>query len=335
MKITNNFNLPEELVTAVRNREYNKGEADYSATGLLQPPQIQVLTGWNYANLVTDVSDSIWSLFGSAVHHILEKAAGQDKQQLAEERLYGVVNMAEQGEADKFVTISGMFDRYEKSLFSIDDYKVTSVWKATKGELKDWTAQLNIYNWLFSQNYSSLPVERLRIHAILRDWSFREAKKSKEIGGDYPLSQVLTIDIPIWHLSQTLNYIEDKIYRLELAKTAKNSFELAQMFPCSVEDRWAKPDSWAVWSPSKNRTQKVFTSDESTPIDACERDARLYAAGMSAPGYKAVLRRGESIRCDNFCLAKDFCAQYKTMTTNEVNSEVLSVEDAVKGLNNE
>lgn len=324
MKITNNYNLPEELITAVKNREYSKGDADYSATGLLQPPQLQVLTRWNYSNLVTDISDSIWSLFGSAVHHILETAAGKDKQQLAEERLYGEIDG---------IKISGMFDRYEKSLYSIDDYKVTSVWKVTKGELKDWTAQLNIYYWLFKTNFPNMPVEKLRIHAILRDWSFREAKKAKETGGEYPLSQVQTIDIPIWGIPKTIAFVSERIRLMEHAKTARNATELFQKSPCSIEDRWAKPDAWAVWSPSKNRTQKLFTSDETISLEDCEKQARLYIANMSTAGYKAVLRRGESIRCDNFCLVKDFCAQYKSITTNEVNSDVMSVEQAVEGFN--
>lgn len=326
MKITNNYNLPDELVSAVINREYSKGDADYSATGLLQPPQIQVLTGLNYNNITTDVSDSIWSLFGSAVHHILESAAGKDKQQLAEQRLYGDLDG---------IKISGMFDRYEKSLFSIDDYKVTSVWKATKGELKDWTAQLNIYHWLFKTNFPDTPVEKLRIHAILRDWSFREAKKAKETGGEYPVSQVLTIDIPIWGIEKTIAFVAERIRLMEHAKTARNATELFQKSPCSIDDRWAKPDSWAVWSPSKNRTQKLFTSDEHITLDMCEKEARLYVANMSTSGYKAVLRRGESIRCDNFCLVKDFCAQYKATNTNEVNSDMVSIESAVEGLSNE
>lgn len=330
MKITNIHNLPEELVTAVKNREYSKGDADYSATGLLQPPQIQVLTSWNYANLTVDVSDSIWSLFGSAVHFILESAAGEDKQQLAEKRLYAVVK----NDYDDKV-ISGMFDRYDKSLYSIDDWKVTSVWKVTKGELKDWTAQLNIYYWLFKLTYPNVPVEKLRINAILRDWSFREAKKAKETGGDYPLSQIQTIDISIWGIPKTIAFVAERIRLVENAKTARNATELFQKSPCSVEDRWAKPDGWIVWSPSKNRTQKVFNSDENMTMEQCEKEARLYAAGMSAPGYKAVLRRGESIRCDNFCLVRDFCAQYKSANTNEVSSEEISIESAVKELSNE
>ncbi len=288
MKITNIHNLPEEMVIAAKEREYSKGDADHSATGLLQPAQIQVLTSWNYSNLTVDISDSIWSLFGSAVHYILESAAGKDGQQLAEKRLYAILNG---------IKISGMFDRYDASLFSIDDYKVTSVWKATKGSLYDWAAQLNIYRWLFKENYPDMPVEQLRIHAILRDWSFREAKKAAEIkgisanrvpipitiseqkdvsplppistnyDGGYPLTQILTINIPMWKIEETVEFITNRINQVEIAKTAVNATELFRITPCSIEDRWAKPDGWAVFIPSKNRTQKLFISDEDTTLD--------------------------------------------------------------------
>jgi len=329
MKITNVHNLPDEIVTAIKNREYSKGEADYSATGLLQPPQLQVLTGWNYNNLTTDVSDSIWSLFGSAVHHILESAAKEDEQQLAEKRLYVTLGG---------IRISGMFDRYDKNLYSIDDYKVTNVWKATKGNVTDWETQLNIYNWLFKSNYPDIPVEKLRVHAILRDWSFREAKKSAQTNGDYPLSQVVTIELPVWKQFDIIKFLVHKLEILEEAKTATNASELAQKVPCSNDDRWAKPDAWAVFNPQKNYTRKLFTVDgEHMTIEMCEKEARLAVAAMQTPGYKAVLRRGENIRCENkqFCLVRDFCAQYKGITSNEVKSDVISVEQAAEGLSND
>ena len=354
MKITNIHNLPQEIVDAITNREYSKGDADYSATGLLQPPQLQVLTSWNSSNITTDAADSIWSLFGLAMHNVLESAAG--KQQLAEKRLFATLNG---------VKISGMFDRYDASLFSIDDYKVTSVWKATKGSLYDWACQLNIYRWLFKENYPDMPVEQLRIHAILRDWSFREAKKAAEIkgisanrvpipitiseqkdvsplppistnyDGGYPLTQILTLNIPMWEIEETIEFITNRINRVEEAKATVNATELFAKAPCSIEDRWAKADGWAVFSPSKNRTQKLFISDEHMTLEMCKKEAQLKVAGMTAPGYQAILRKGESIRCENFCLVKSFCAQYRAATTNEVKSDTISIEKAVEELSND
>ena len=43
MKITNKQNLPESLVRAVSYSDYDRGDADISVTGLLNPPRIAVL----------------------------------------------------------------------------------------------------------------------------------------------------------------------------------------------------------------------------------------------------------------------------------------------------
>ena len=60
MKITNKFNLPLPLVKAVENREYSKGDATFSVTELLRPPQMWKLMKM-YSHLIeTDVIDNIW-----------------------------------------------------------------------------------------------------------------------------------------------------------------------------------------------------------------------------------------------------------------------------------
>lgn len=40
MKYTNKFNLPDGLARAVMNDPYSKGDADFSVTELLDPPQL-------------------------------------------------------------------------------------------------------------------------------------------------------------------------------------------------------------------------------------------------------------------------------------------------------
>ena len=58
MKITNQFGAPEQFVRALKNDSYSKGEADFSATGLLRPPQIAHLEKLHEEKLSTDV---IWT----------------------------------------------------------------------------------------------------------------------------------------------------------------------------------------------------------------------------------------------------------------------------------
>ena len=72
MQYTNKLNLPAPIVEAVKRDTYSKGKASYSATGLLRPPQMAALYD-NYSDFISkDVSQELWTLFGSAVHLILE-----------------------------------------------------------------------------------------------------------------------------------------------------------------------------------------------------------------------------------------------------------------------
>ena len=74
MQITNNANLPEAIVNAVRNDPYDAGACDISVTKLIGPPQIRVLEREHAEELTEDASDRIWSLIGQIGHGILERA---------------------------------------------------------------------------------------------------------------------------------------------------------------------------------------------------------------------------------------------------------------------
>src|SRR5258706_69449 len=68
--VTNKHGLPDAIVRAVLNDPYDRGDADFTVTQLLQPPQLARLTQAN--PIPEDVSDRIWALLGHAVHVILE-----------------------------------------------------------------------------------------------------------------------------------------------------------------------------------------------------------------------------------------------------------------------
>ena len=79
----------------------------------------------------------IWSIFGSAVHNVLEK--GADENNLVEQRFFS--------EVDGW-TVSGAVDLQvvDKDGIHIQDYKTTSVW-AVMNDKPEWEQQLNIYGW--------------------------------------------------------------------------------------------------------------------------------------------------------------------------------------------
>lgn len=282
MKYTNKKNLPQPLVSAVINDDYDKGDADISVTGLLRPPRITVLTERHQDEIEEDVSDRIYSLLGQAVHTILERS--DDGSEMSEERLSTVIGG---------LTVSGKFDRFVLSKGIVQDYKVTTAYKFKDGKASDdFVRQLNIYAYLLREK--GYEVKSGEIVGILRDWSKREAQRSP----DYPQSQVVIVPVPIFEQKDVLTYLEKRVKMLKEAKV-----ELPE---CTEEDRWARPSKWAVMEKGKKRAMRLFDS---------EKEAELRAEKERLKGTKAYVeyRPGENIRCASYCPVADFCDQYKNL----------------------
>ena len=129
MKLTNKFNLPKPFEDFIRNDKYSRGDADISVTELIDSPRIRQMKRIHADNMEQDISDRIWSLFGTAVHHILETAE-PDRGVVNEQRL--------STEVDGWV-LSGAVDYQRvypengKMFVDVVDYKVTSVWSLLLG----------------------------------------------------------------------------------------------------------------------------------------------------------------------------------------------------------
>ena len=54
MKYTNKHNLPIEIIRAIKNDQYSKGESHISVTGLLQSPRIRLLNIENQDKITVD-----------------------------------------------------------------------------------------------------------------------------------------------------------------------------------------------------------------------------------------------------------------------------------------
>ena len=164
MKLTNKFNLPDTFVNVIRRPQYSRGQSEISVTEILSPPQLVLLRRQHADDIEQDASDMVWSLFGSAVHNILEH--GKDDHHIVEERLFTTF---------EGWSISGAIDLQEVKDYKlyISDYKVTSAW-AVQQEKQEWIDQLNLYAWLV-ERVKGEPVSGLQIIGIVRDWSRREA----------------------------------------------------------------------------------------------------------------------------------------------------------------
>lgn len=294
MKITNEQNLPDAIVRAITNDPYDASGSDISATRLLQPPRINMLTQQHWNEIDEDASDRIFSLLGQSVHHIIERAA-QDGD-LVEQRLF-VNNDITNG-----WTLSGQFD-YLPSNGQLTDFKVTSAWSAldalTNGK-SEWEAQLNILDWLVRHNQKDVKhrVKSLAIMAILRDWS-----KMRVLTSDnYPRKQVVMIPIRRWSEEEQDTYIST---RIKLHQDAKHNGDAPV---CSPEERWNKPDTYAVMKDGRKSAVRLLASME---------DAKQWLSDNNmkeGKGCSIVLRKGEDTRCAHYCAVNQFCSHWNNVS---------------------
>lgn len=295
MQITNELNLPESFVNAVKNDPYNKGfGVDYSVSELIAPVQQVILKQRHWEKLTEDAADGVWKLFGKSVHYILDK--GADKNELHEERLTVEVLGKK---------ISGAFDLYS-GMRKLSDYKVTSAWSAVYGSrVQDWTAQLNLYAYLMRQH--GYPVEEIEVIPIYRDWS-----KSKAKDLSYPQKPVDSVTLKLWNEEDQRKYLELKVKNLIIAENDTDD----KLIPCSDDQMWAKPDVYAVMKEGRKSSMGNFNSPE---------EAEAYKNTLKeADQAKSFiqLRPGARTRCEEYCPCRDFCFQYKTYKqTQEVPEE--------------
>lgn len=274
MRVTNRANLPPHLAAVIeaafRNDAYDgprSGRA-ISVTQLVGPAQKLQLEREHEADLEIDLLDTIPALEGSAIHHLLDRA-GQKAPTLIPERRLTVQH-------DGWI-ISGKADVFVTADERIVDYKRGSVWSYiyTKPE---WEAQLNIYAWLSRRN--GFPVKALEIALFCGDWRRSEARRME----DYP-TRVVAMPIRLWTPDEQTAYVDRRL-----------ALHARTLPPCSPEERWAKPDSWAVRKEGNKKARAVYGNE----ADAA-KDLRA--------GEVVEYRPGESVRCAGYCLARPFCKQ--------------------------
>jgi len=284
MKLTNKFNLPETFVNVIRRPQYSRGNSEISVTEILSPPQLVLLRRQYADDIEQDASDMVWSLFGSAVHNILEH--GKDDHHIVEERLFTMF---------EGWSISGAIDLQEMvdGKILIADYKVTSAW-AVQQEKQEWIDQLNLYAWLV-ESVKGEQVAGLQIIGIVRDWSRREAA----IKDTYPQSPIVTLDIPLWSYEDREEFVRRRLTLHNEANFASISGKMPQ---CTSEEMWEKKTTYAVMKEGGKRAKKVFEIKE---------EAAAFA-GQQKDSHYIETREGGRTRCESFCQVAPFCNQYQT-----------------------
>jgi len=301
MKITNRFNLPDTFLSFARDGKYDRGNADISVTSLIDAPRVSILKQGHHGEIESDVSDMIWPLLGTAVHHMLESSQPKGNVTM-EERLFVDINGW---------TVSGQIDHQEEidGIVHISDYKVTSVWSVIYGK-EDWVRQLNCYAHMV-RLAKGANVGSVRIIAILRDWQRREA----QFKPDYPQAPVAVVDIPLWDADKAQAYMEQRVHLHQDAQMMWDTQEA--VVECTDEERWTKPDTWAVMKAGAKRAIKVFDSNA---------DAVAHALSLGK-GYTATHRKGGRTRCEQYCSVSEFCTQWAMERVAAAAPEMLGSAD--------
>ena len=271
------MNLPEQIVNAVKKDDYNNN-GTYSATTLLKDPKEIILFNRHKDEITEDVSEHVYSLLGTSVHYILEKAE-EGENQFKEERLYY-----------KFGddTISGKFDFYDMEEEMLGDYKVTTVYKYLLGDNEHYRFQLLTYAYLLRKN--GFPCKGGRIYQIFRDWQRSKAKFDKS----YPQKPVNVITFRFY--DKDFAYIENEIQQ-RLANIHKyEDFADDEIPICSKENRWATDDKFAVMKKGRKSAMRVLNSKE---------EAEEW---MKNNGGEFIQERpAESRKCVDYCSCCEFC----------------------------
>lgn len=282
MKYSNDTGLPEVFAKAVMRDTYTRGKADISATGLLKPPRQAFLAYQHDHEIVVDVSKQVWSLFGRAVHNVLEQ--GTVDGYILEQRYFA--------ESCGW-TVSGQIDvqRLDPQGITLMDWKTRKAYAVMNGRESD-EQQLNIYAWLMRKNDKE--VSQLQIVNIIRDHSSFEAERNPS----YPQREVVVTDIDLWTFAEQERFVKEKIQSHQIA-----SISLPE---CTPEERWIRPSKFAV--------QKTHDSKRAFKLFNNGKDAKKVA---NEKGYIVEERKGEPIRCQRFCEVSEFCEQYQSELINK------------------
>lgn len=286
MKLTNKYGLPGALVAFAKRNTYNAGKSDITVTSLIDSPRVKGLQKSHADSLEEDVSDVVWRLTGTAIHHILEQY--EVAEHIPEERLF--VHMAGWD-------VSGQIDSQviEPDGVTIWDYKFTSAY-AVMANKQDWHNQLNMYAFL-ARKAKGVHVKALKICAFIRDWS--QYKTSTD---GYPPASVSVLDIPVWDADVAEAYVNE---RLSIHAEADATMTLGgTLARCSDAEQWRGPPSYAVMR-EKNlagRAWRVF-----------DKEAEATEFCLNNKGGVVQLRPSESVRCKgNYCKVAAFCDQWKS-----------------------
>lgn len=287
--LTNSLGLPQAVVDAVRNDPYTRGRSRISVTQLIQPPYQRKLREDH--EVIEDVADRVWSLVGQVGHGILERAYPQafkdEVREMSAAESYDKFGLVVEKRLYSQVLgwlVSGQVDVIENGV--LWDYKFTSAY-SVMGETKvEWENQLNLLRLLARDN-GVTGIEKLKICAILRDWTKGKAKTE-----GYPKQQVVVVEVPVWDFEKAEAYMLDRVAAHQDANPPV----------CSDLERWKQDDVFATMREGRKSAIRLHESYQ-------QADEMATSLGK---GHYVDVRKGSYKRCLEYCNVSHVCPAMKT-----------------------
>jgi len=314
-RLSNNtgLNLPFAVWLAADDYDFrSNGMKAISATSLLKPVR-QILLRERVTKQDVDVSERIAARLGHAIHDSMEKAWVHNyKEALASlgypqkiiDRL-AINPTHEQVRASNDIIpvyletrgsreimgykISGKFDLVIEG--ELNDTKSTSVYTYIKGgKDEDYCLQGSIYKWIHQDKITS---DHITINFVFTDWQRGMARGNP----DYPQQRVMSHRVKLMSLSETENWIRNRIKDLE----AHADMDEPQLPLCSDKDLWRSEPVFKYYSNPDKTTGRATKNNDTM------EEALAYMASKGGKGV--IIEHPGKVKACGYCPAFAICTQ--------------------------
>ena len=308
IKYTNNSGLVtapmwENLANQLR-ADYlsGRGATDASVTQLIGNPLITALRDKHKDEIIVDITDTLAMSDGSVSHKAWENSAPE--YWLTEYRFYREVNgWLISGQADIIIPTETEEDGTIVSCI-LGDYKKTSMTKLKKEveDLPDFTAQLNMLNWLMQDpclvedgqgnkvDWTPPEVEKHLIVGYAKNFSLVSAARNS-----FP-NQVIEIEMPIWKNKKMERYVNK---RVKLHQDFRALESIPEDAECSKSERYGSDPIYAVMKEGRKSSLKNCSSQE---------EAEAYIEKHKDKKKLIVqFRPPIDLKCEFYCEVEKFC----------------------------
>ena len=271
---TNIYNLPKRVLSVIEGCNPERGRPSKKivhVTQLQTPPYAWNLYRNKWDEIVKDYSDQLLIAQGSSLHECYEKylpEQGWECEVHFEKEIDGVI-------------LTGTCDAFNPTTEILIDLKQTSVWGPSY-KIDDYTKQTNCYAWFLQKR--GMAVDKIYIDVWYRNWALKQSGYSK----DYPKIPFETIEIPVWGVQRTENYIKQQLEYLTMCKDE-----------CSREDRWQK------YSIMKNKNKTP--SRNTTTVEEANLWIDKYHKENPTKKDKFTIVDSPPLNCLTYCNARSVC----------------------------